>query len=146
MLRRTRRAGYTLLEMTLALAIALIILGAVYEFLNRQIFLAEVGRETVEEGDLARTLLTRMSADIAGHLGGLDPAQLPNTTTSSDATTALLEAETYQPLFNLGVQGSDHVLMLTTSRVPRELLAADKRLLDSSSLPQVSDLRRISYW
>jgi len=130
--------------MTLALAIALIILGAVYEFLNRQIFLAETGREIVEEGDLARTLLTRMSADIVSHLGAIDPQQLPGM--SSDPTAAALEAETFQPLFNLGVEGNDTILMLTSSRVPRELLAADKRKIDQSQLPSVSDLRRISYW
>src|SRR5262249_38070940 len=57
-----------------------------------------------------------------------------------------LQAETFQPLFNLGVEGNDTILMLTSSRVPRELLAADKRKIDTSQLPTVSDLRRISYW
>src|SRR5688572_13891017 len=104
MTRRTyRRSAYTLLEMTLALAIALIILGAVYEFLNRQIFLAETGREIVEEGDLARALLNRMSADMLAHVGAVDPQQLPGI--SADPTEALLQAETFQPLFNNGVEG-----------------------------------------
>lgn len=147
--------------MTLALLIALIILGAVYEFLNRQITLAEVGRELVEEGDLARTILTRMSADIKAHLGAIDPAQLPDSAntvagasgstggtdgSTTDPTAAAIQSEFFQPNFNLGVEGTDTVLMLTSSRVARELLASDKRLLDPNSLPKVSDLRRVSYW
>ena len=138
------RSAYTLLEMTLALAIALIILGAVYEFLNRQITLAEIGRDLVEESALARDILDRMAKDIVASLGAVDPQQLPDI--SSDSTEALLQAETFVPLFNSGVDGSDSILILSASRVPRELLAADKRQMDSGSLEKVCDLRRISYW
>lgn len=138
------RRAYTLLEMTLALAISLIILGGVYEFLNRQMMLAEAGREAVEDTALARVLLDRMAGDIVASLGGIDPQQLPDI--SNDPTEALLQAETFTPLFNTGVDGTNSVLILSTSRVPRELLASDKRKLDSGNLPPVSDLRRISYW
>lgn len=141
---RSPRTAYTLLEMVLALAIALIILGAVYEFLNRQLTLSEIGREVVEESSLARVILDRMAADISASLGGIDPQQLPDV--SSDSTEALLQAETFVPLFNNGVEGSNSVLILSASRVPRELLAADKRRMGSDSLPKVSDLRRIGYW
>lgn len=143
-MNRRRRSGYTLLEMTLALAIALVILGAVYEFLNRQIALSEVGREIVEESSLARVILDRMASDIVSSLGGIDPQQLPDI--SSDPTEALLEAETFAPQFNTGLEGSNSVIIVSASRVPRELLASDKRMLSSDSLPKVSDLRRISYW
>lgn len=138
------RRGYTLLEMTLALAIALIILGGVYEVLNRQLFLSEIGRDLVDESALARVLLDRMAADIVASLGGVDPQQLPDI--SSDSTEALLQAETFVPLFNQGIEGNNSLLIVSAARVPRELLAADKRRLDSGSLPKVSDLRRISYW
>ena len=145
MRRGSAREGYTLLEMTLALAIALIILGAVYEFLNRQITLSEIGRDLVEESSLARGILDRMSADISGHLGGIDPQQLPGAP-SGDSTDAVVAAESFVPLFNNGLEGSDTLMILSAARVPRELLASDKRKLDSSQLTTVSDLRRISYW
>lgn len=144
MIRRAARAGYTLLEMTLALAIALVILGAVYEFLNRQVFMADAGREIVEEGALARALLDRIAGDVASSLGGVDPQQLPGV--SADATEALLQAETFVPLFNNGLEGSSGLIVLSVSRAPRELLAPNRRRVDASNLPRVSDLRRISYW
>src|SRR5262249_29060679 len=110
--RAISRPGYTLLEMTLALAIALVILVAVYEFLNRQMTLAETGRDLVEESSLVRVILDRMSVDIGAHLGGIDPQQLPGA--SSDATTASVGAEAYTPLFNGGVEGTDTALILST--------------------------------
>jgi type II secretory pathway pseudopilin PulG len=140
-----RRPAYTLLEMVLALSIALIILGAIYEFLYRQITLAEAGRELVDETVLARRILEGMSADIIACLGGVDPKQLPDPATSTDYA-AYGQTAPFVPLFNGGVEGTDTVLIMSTARVPRELLAADKRQLESSALERVSDLRRISYW
>ncbi len=142
--RSLARPGYTLLEMTLALAISLIILGAIYEFLNRQITSAEVGRELVEESHLVRGILDKMAKDIVASLGAVDPQQLPDV--STDSVDALLQAETFTPLFNSGVDGTSNVLILSVSRVPIELLAPDKRQVDASTLKKVSDLRRTSYW
>ena len=155
--RMVRRAGYTLLEMTLALVIALIILGAVYEFLNRQIAMGEIGRDMTEESSLARAILEQMATDISGNLGGYDPVQATTdgsqssstTTTSSSTTTPAASSTTQQTTaapFNLGISGTDSCLILTSSRVPRELVAYDKLQLDSSQLSPVSDIRRISYW
>lgn len=156
-----RRTGYTLLEMSLALAIALIILGAVYEFLNRQITLAEIGRDLVEETKTARQILDRMAGDIVAAIGGTDPKQLPETTTdtatgevvppptgatgsTASAATDTTQTTPYLSPFNTFVEGTSTLLILSASRVPRELLAPDKRYLTSSEA--VSDLRRISYW
>src|SRR5262249_16533833 len=124
------RGAYTLLEMTLALAIALVILRPGYAFLNQQLRLMEVGRDLAEETALARRILDRMAADINSSLGGVDPQQLPSV--SSDATEALLQAETFTPLFNYGLEGNDGLLIIYASRVPRELVAPDKRSGDPS--------------
>jgi hypothetical protein len=161
--RKIRRSAYTLLEMALALAIALIILGAVYEFLNRQLALGEIGRDMSEESALARALLDQMATDISGNLGGYDPMQAtsdgsqsgsatttssstPSTTTPSTSSTAQATTQSTAAPFNLGISGTDSCLILTSSRVPRELVAYDKLQLDSSQLTPVSDIRRISYW
>jgi prepilin-type N-terminal cleavage/methylation domain-containing protein len=170
--RIVRRAGYTLLEMTLALAIALIILGAVYEFLNREIALGEIGRDLTESSSLARALLDQMATDVSGNLGGYDPMQATtdgsqaattqastatssssssSTTPSSSSTTtpsssSSTTAQSTATPFNIGVSGTDTCLILTTSRVPRELVAYDKLQLDSTQLSPVSDIRRIAYW
>jgi prepilin-type N-terminal cleavage/methylation domain-containing protein len=152
-MRIRRRVGYTLLEMSLALAIALIILGAVYEFLNRQIAMGEIGRNMTEEAALARALLDQMSTDVSGNLGGYDPLQITSDTsqtgTSTQSSTTAPSTSTTQPTtnpFNIGVSGTDSCLILTTSLVPRELVAYDKLQIDSSQLAPVSDIRRVSYW
>jgi len=86
-----------------------------------------------------------MAADIVASLGGVDPKQLPDPVVDpNDPTAGATEA--YVPSFNNGVEGYENVLILSASRVPRELLAPDKRRLDSNSLKHASDLRRISYW
>jgi prepilin-type N-terminal cleavage/methylation domain-containing protein len=153
--RIRRRVGYTLLEMSLALAIALIILGAVYEFLNRQIALGEIGRNMTEEASLARALLDQMSVDISGNLGGYDPLQATSdatqtgtasTSSTTTPSTSATTTDTTTTPFNIGVSGTDTCLILSSSRVPRELVAYDKLQIDSSQLSPVSDIRRISYW
>src|SRR5206468_12287437 len=60
MLRRHPRTGFTLLEMILALSIGLVLLGALYMTMNGQLFQAQAGRDVVEEGTLARSILTRL--------------------------------------------------------------------------------------
>lgn len=143
---RPPRPAYTLLEMILALSIALIILGAVYTLLNEQIGVTELARETVEESALARNILNRMASDIISSLGGVDPQQLPDGGGGSSGDDAEMVTESVSTPFNGGVEGSESVLILSASRAPLELLAPDKRFADSGSLPRVSDLRRISYW
>lgn len=63
-----RRAAFTLLEMMLASAIAVLLLGALYYALMAQIRHVDAGREAVEEAALVRALLNRMSSDIVASL------------------------------------------------------------------------------
>ena len=86
MSRRGLRPGFTLLEMILALSIGLVLLGALYMTLNGQLFQAQAGRDVVEEGTLARAILTRIANDILGHLG--DPGQTPESSSSTSTTPA----------------------------------------------------------
>jgi type II secretory pathway component PulJ len=146
--QRKSRSAYTLLEMALALAIALVILGAIYEFLNQQIRMSEIGRDLVEENALARRILDRMASDIVCSLGGVDPEQLPSDSSGSEQETEalLLGSSSFSPRFNFGLEGNENTLIVYASRVPRELLAPDKRYADASSRETVCDLRRISYW
>ena len=143
-LRSRRRPAYTLLEMILAMVIALIILAAAYAFLDQQMSNAELGREVVDEAAIIRAVLDAVATDIAACLGGVDPQQSP--AISSDPIQAQLDLEAFAPQFIFGVKGSGNEMTLSVSRVPRELLASDKRQMDSSTLPPVSGLRQITYW
>jgi prepilin-type N-terminal cleavage/methylation domain-containing protein len=135
------RRGFTLLEMTLALAIALIILGAVYAFLNRQITQAEIGRDLVDEYTYARRILDGIAADIVASLGGVDPKQLPDPPAPADPYVT--EGTGFEALFNSGVSGSESTIILSAARIP-DFLFPDKRNLDLGET--TCDLRRVSYW
>jgi prepilin-type N-terminal cleavage/methylation domain-containing protein len=62
---RSRRGGYTLLEVMLALAIAVMLLAGLYAAMSVQLNHSEAGREVVEQATLARALLSRIRQDIA---------------------------------------------------------------------------------
>src|SRR5579859_3913762 len=63
---RSRRGGYTLLEVLLAMAIAVMLLAALYTAMSVQLHHAEAGRDVVTQATLARSLLSRIRQDIAG--------------------------------------------------------------------------------
>jgi prepilin-type N-terminal cleavage/methylation domain-containing protein len=61
---RARRGGYTLLEVLLAMAIAVMLLAGLYAAMSVQLHHAEAGREVVQQATLARALLSRIRQDI----------------------------------------------------------------------------------
>jgi prepilin-type N-terminal cleavage/methylation domain-containing protein len=70
------RPGYTLLEVLLALAIAVLLMGALYTAVSYQLRLAQAGREVVAETTLARAILfNRIGKDIHAAVGLNDPAR-----------------------------------------------------------------------
>jgi type II secretory pathway pseudopilin PulG len=74
-LRRRRRAGYTLLEIILALTIAIVLLGAVYAAIGIQLRQAQAGRDAVSQTTLSRSLMNRIENDVASSLSLSDPAR-----------------------------------------------------------------------
>jgi type II secretory pathway component PulJ len=154
--RTRRRSGISLLEMVLTLAIAMLVLAAAYWSLSSQLGEIQAGREVLEEGTLARLILTRIGNDVAGHLAAANPRTLPggsssassgspatsgaSGTTTGGATTDTSAAVT----FNLGVQGDANRLVLFVSRVPRNAVTGKPSDADTIAAP--SDLRRIAYW
>jgi prepilin-type N-terminal cleavage/methylation domain-containing protein len=73
--RPHRRPGYTLLEVLLASAIAVMLLAALYVAVDVQVGHAQSGREVVEQAALSRTLMKRMSTDINSAIALSDPAR-----------------------------------------------------------------------
>src|SRR5205085_8749248 len=74
-----RRSAYTLMEITLALAIAMMLLGAMYYSFSLFIRETQMGRQIVNEADEVRTVFAKLNDDISSQLGPLDTrtAQLP---------------------------------------------------------------------
>jgi prepilin-type N-terminal cleavage/methylation domain-containing protein len=154
---RAARPGYTLMEMVLALAIAVLLLAALYVALNTQLYQTKSGRNLAEQTNLVRMVVQKMSRDIQGSLGPTD--------TRADAITAAAPSEpaggggsssgnisspsngadssgsSSRVAFNMGVQGDATYLSLYVSKVPPEL----GKNIDPGSQPY-SDLRRVTYW
>jgi prepilin-type N-terminal cleavage/methylation domain-containing protein len=63
------RLGFTLLEVMLAMAIGILLLGGLYVAMNVQLRYAQAGRDVVEQSKLVRGILARMSNDIVQSLG-----------------------------------------------------------------------------
>lgn len=69
------RGGYTLLEVLLAMAISVLLLGALYVAVDNQLRLAKAGREVVEQATLARALFAHIQNDIASSTNLADAAR-----------------------------------------------------------------------
>jgi len=174
-LRFPRRAAFTLLEMLLATAIAVLLFGALYVALEAHLRHVDAGREVVEESVLARALLARIGNDISASLpplpppkassggssggsstgaGGTPPTSSSAGTGGNSSTTQGSSSSTAAPSsnnltgpvkFNLGVQGDSERLVLYITRLPREL--NEPATGEAGANPIVaSDLRRITYW
>jgi prepilin-type N-terminal cleavage/methylation domain-containing protein len=156
-----RRAGYTLLEVMLAIFIGVLLIAALYVALDVQLRYMQTGRNAVAEGQLARGILARMASDIRQHLGKQPAAASSTSTTSTTTTTTAPTSSTTSTdaaaapaagdaaasstnslgstQFNYGVQGDETSLMLFVSAVPRY----GRNDIDNQN--GVSDLRRIAY-
>lgn len=94
--RRPRRPGFTLLEVLLASALGLLLLAGLYVAFDVTLRQADTGRQAVEQGDLSRAIVNRMTIDLSGCIGPLQPksggglpqeAQTTGTASSSGSTT-----------------------------------------------------------
>jgi prepilin-type N-terminal cleavage/methylation domain-containing protein len=72
---RRRRAGYTLLEVLVSLAIAVMLLAAVYSVIGYQLRQAQAGRDLIEQATLARAILQKIDADVRSTISLGDPAR-----------------------------------------------------------------------
>jgi prepilin-type N-terminal cleavage/methylation domain-containing protein len=71
--RTTRRGGFTLLEVLLASALAVVLMAALYVALDVQLRLAAAGRDSIEQATLTRAIINRMEGDLANGIGPVTP-------------------------------------------------------------------------
>jgi prepilin-type N-terminal cleavage/methylation domain-containing protein len=132
------RAGFTLLEVLLASAIAALLMAALYVSMEVQLKHADAGREAVNESTVARNLIARIEADLAGTV-------TPITATKAiKSTSGDVAADVVTPL-NGGVVGDNAVLTVWASRVPQWGTGPDAVNADTQQISSC-DIRRISYW
>ena len=70
---QVRRGGFTLLEVLLASALAIILMAALYVALDVQLRLATAGRESIEQATLTRYIIMRLETDLSSGLGPVAP-------------------------------------------------------------------------
>lgn len=68
-----RRGGFTLLEVLLASALAVILMAALYVALDVQLRLAAAGRDSIEQATLTRAIVMRLETDLSSGLGPVAP-------------------------------------------------------------------------
>jgi hypothetical protein len=74
-----------------------------------------------------------------------NPATSSGSSASSSSTSGQSANSTVPVPYNLGVQGSANLLILSLTKFPREINVRSNTLT-TQTLPVVSDERRISYW
>ena len=96
-----RRNAFTLLEVLLAMSIAVMVLAAVYAFVGHQLRQAQAGRDLIERATLARSILGRMDTDLRAVIALNDPGRYRlqpddsgDTAASAAATTTTTPATT----------------------------------------------------
>src|SRR5437588_1403521 len=142
---RTPRAGFTLMEVILASAIALLLMWGLYVGMDVQLRLTDEGRTIVNQADLARNLLTRMSAELGGCLTPItaSKATLIGAVTGTNLDTAAGLAPT---AFNMGLQGDASQVTVYISTVPKVNAEGGDRASAEQQQQSASDIRRITYW
>src|SRR5713226_530610 len=72
-IRQRRCPAFTLLEVLLAAAIGVMLLGALYVAVDMHLRQAEAGRDASSQSDVARRILARVAADITPCVGPPTP-------------------------------------------------------------------------
>jgi prepilin-type N-terminal cleavage/methylation domain-containing protein len=85
--RSVRRQGFTLLEVLLASALAVVLMAALYVALDVQLKLAADGRDAIDEATLTRAVVMRLENDLACSVGPVVPP-IGNGGASSGSTGA----------------------------------------------------------
>jgi len=167
---RTRRPGYTLLEVLLASVVAVVLLGALYAALDVTLVRMDANRNVIVANDLSRAVFNRLTADLSNALGPLPPksggdgstgsagtpaATTATTSASSGSTPAASPASAGDPAasaaatgvnvpFGAGVVGTDKQLSVFLSRLPSALTDLDA--INAADVATPSDLRRVTYY
>jgi type II secretory pathway pseudopilin PulG len=81
------RPAYTLLEVLVAAGVGVLLMGALYMAISVQLRHAQLGREVVEQSQLARALLAQIDTDIRMSLGPPLPANSSSSGGSGGASS-----------------------------------------------------------
>src|SRR5476651_922 len=125
--KSTARSAFSLLEMVLALALGMVLLLALYLFLNTSFYHSQAGRDVLAEGTIIRNIMTKINSDISGQVGPIDTRVADYSGGATTTTPAATPATTPMPAatpstivnYNTGVYGQPKILILSNYRVQK---------------------------
>jgi prepilin-type N-terminal cleavage/methylation domain-containing protein len=161
-----RRAGFTLLEVLVAVALSSMLIAAVYASLNLYWNYSTAGQDEVERAQLARALLRQIELDIrsviykaqadasdsASAMGtgtsggtGTDSSTTSSDTSTDTSTETAVDPETAYETTTSGLFGNASMLMMHISKPTPELMfLPGAGPADASS--RTSDLVAVAYY
>jgi prepilin-type N-terminal cleavage/methylation domain-containing protein len=112
------RSGFTLLELMLALLIAVMIMAALYGAMDAQLRSMEESRARIEKSTVSRALFARITSDLASAVAPTVPVISSSTTVAlvvggggaaaATPTPAQSSSTTTTKSFQIGVQGDNN--------------------------------------
>lgn len=149
--RNSHRSGFTLLELLIAMALTLTLMGLLYTAMDLHYRFSTIGQIEVERCQIARRLLTEMAADIGSVV--YRPEEIPeedpdNDTPATEETTTVAPEIIYTPTDlafaggSLGLFGDGDSIVIHVRR-PRR---ASNNTSDTLSSQSGSDLQTVSYF
>ncbi len=135
------RAGFTLLEVMLASALAVVLMAALYVALDIQLRLAVSGRDLIEQATLERAVTQRFENDLTSVIGPVAPpvsvtvAATTGSAATTDGSDVITDASSTTDTipFQAGVVGDSGTLTIFVSR-------------STKTAEGQADIRRITYW
>jgi prepilin-type N-terminal cleavage/methylation domain-containing protein len=148
-----RRPAFTLLEMMLAMVIALIMLVALYAAMDAQLRTMDEGRDKVEKSTVSRALFNRISADMAPSVSPVAPPISSSSSSGSTGTGTTTDMSSTTPTsssttvvnFQIGVKGDNSQVSIYQTRLTRKTIAPPDDGSGNQN-PYASDIRRICYF
>ncbi|MBS0204724.1 MAG: hypothetical protein JSS49_17605 [Planctomycetes bacterium] len=158
MAMRSPNSAFTLLEVVLALTLAVFLLGAIFTAMDQSWKLTASGREEMERSQLARALLRKISLDIrsiayvapettddSSATGSTGSTTGVSSSSSSSSTTTSTDATSTEPSpTSIGIRGNMQRVEMHISRARRDLEFSAQ--VDGNKLQShTSDLRAVTY-
>lgn len=151
-----RRPGFTLLEILLAVALLLLLMGAVSQSISMYVTLSSLGREEVEQSQIGRAVLQQIAVDIRSITFQPAPEEdLEMEGAPADdeipleddlgGDSVLDDDEPTGPVLETGIVGNNVDLILYTSRPDRRMEYIDRELAVSPT-DRISDALTVRYF
>ncbi|HEY4259383.1 MAG TPA: hypothetical protein VGM98_04460 [Schlesneria sp.] len=157
-----KRTAFTLLEVVLALSLAVILLGAIFTAMDQSWKMTASGREEMERSQLARALMRKIAIDIRSIAYVPPPPTESDSTSSSTPSTtpstqpsgnnqapapadpsSTADSDTPSPR-SIGIRGNTQRIEMHISRARRDLEFSAN--LDGAKMhSHTSDLRVVTY-